>query len=81
MRISSVGYSIRQGAKNIRRNLLFSLASIGTIVACLFVFGLFYAVLVNFRSAILKIENTISISVFFDEDLSTEGINLIGEQI
>ena len=81
MRISSVGYSIKQGAKNIRRNLLFSLASVGTIVACLFVFGLFYAVLVNFRAAIHKIESTISISVFFDEGISEEAINLIGEQI
>jgi cell division transport system permease protein len=81
MRISSIGYSIRQGSKNIRRNLLFSLASIGTIVACLFVFGLFYAVIVNFRSAMKKIESTISISVFFNEDISNEAINLIGEQI
>ncbi len=81
MRISSIGYSIRQGSKNIRRNLLFSLASIGTIVACLFVFGLFYSVLVNFRSAMKKIESTISISVFFEEGLSNEAINLIGEQI
>lgn len=81
MRISSVGYSVRQGVKNIRRNLLFSLASLGTIVACLFVFGLFYCVLVNFRSAIHKIENSITISVFFDEGLTDEGINLIGEQI
>ncbi len=81
MRISSVGYSIRQGIKNIRRNILFSLASIGTIIACLFVFGLFYCVLVNFRSAIHKIENSISISAFFDEGLSEEGIKLIGEQI
>ena len=81
MRISSVGYSVKQGVKNIRRNLLFSLASVGTIVACLFVFGLFYAVLVNFRGAIHKIERTISISVFFDEGISEEGIKLIGEQI
>ncbi|MBR6404347.1 MAG: permease-like cell division protein FtsX [Eubacterium sp.] len=81
MRISSVGYSVKQGVKNIRRNILFSLASIGTIIACLFVFGLFYCVLVNFRSAIHKIENSISISVFFDEGISEEGINLIGEQI
>ena len=81
MRISSFGYSMRQGVKNIRRNLLFSLASVGTIVACLFVFGLFYCVLVNFRSALHKIESSISVSVFFDEGLSEEGINLIGEQI
>ncbi|MCR5226465.1 MAG: permease-like cell division protein FtsX [Eubacterium sp.] len=81
MKISSFGYSVRQGFKNIRRNLLFSLASTGTIIACLFVFGLFYCVLVNFRGAIHKIESSISIAVFFNEDLSAEAINLIGEQI
>lgn len=81
MKISSIGYSFKQGIKNIRRNLLFSLASTGTIIACLFVFGLFYAVLVNFNSTIDKIESSITISVFFDKDISQEGINLIGEQI
>ena len=81
MKISSFGYSIRQGVKNIRRNFLFSLASIGTIIACLFVFGLFYCVLVNFRAAIHKMESSISISVFFDEGLTESSINLIGEQI
>ena len=81
MRISSIWYSFRQGLKNIRRNILFSLASIGTIIACLFIFGLFYIVLVNFRVAINKIENSISISVFFDEGITQQGIDLIGEQI
>lgn len=81
MRISSIGYTFRQGFKNIRRNLLFSLASIGTIIACLFLFGLFYAVLMNFRTATKKIEGNISISVFFDEGISQEQIDLISEQI
>lgn len=81
MRISSFFYSLKQGLKNIRRNLLFSLASIGTIVSCLFLFGLFYAVIVNFQSAVQDLENTISISVFFDEGITEENITLIGEQI
>ena len=81
MRISSIGYTFRQGLKNIRRNLLFSLASIGTIVACLFLFGLLYAVIVNFQTAIKNIEGNISISVFFDEGISEEQIDLIREQI
>lgn len=72
MRISSIWYSFRQGLKNIRRNLLFSLASIGTIVSCLFLFGVFYVVVVNFRSAMRSLENSISISVFFEEDADIE---------
>ncbi len=81
MRISSMAYSIRQGFKNIRRNLLFSLASIGTIVSCLFLFGIFYCVIVNFRTAMTDLKNTVSISVFFDEGISQDNIALIGQQI
>ncbi len=81
MRISSVLYSIRQGLKNIRRNLLFSLASVGTIVSCLFIFGVFYCVIVNFRTAMTELENTVTISVFFDEGISDENIQLIGSQL
>ncbi|MCM1288013.1 MAG: permease-like cell division protein FtsX [Clostridium sp.] len=81
MRISSMAYSIRQGFKNIRRNLLFSLASIGTIVSCLFLFGIFYCVIINFRTAMTDLKNTVSISVFFDEGISEDNIALIGQQI
>lgn len=41
MRISTVGYSVKQGVKNIGRNKMFSLASVATMAACIFVFGLF----------------------------------------
>lgn len=81
MRISSVLYSIKQGLKNIRRNLLFSLASIGTIVSCLFLFGIFYCIIVNFKTAMSDIQNTVTISVFFDKGISEDNISLIGEQI
>ena len=81
MRISSFMYSIRQGKENIKRNLLFSLASIGTIVSCLFLFGLFYCVIVNFRTAMTDLENTVTISVFFDEGVTDENITMIGQQI
>ncbi len=81
MRISSAWYSVRQGFKNIRRNLLFSLASIGTIIACLFIFGFFYALIVNFRTGIKKIEQNISISVFFDYDITDTQKSLLKEQI
>lgn len=81
MRISSFFYSIRQGLKNIKRNLLFSLASIGTIVSCLFLFGIFYCIVVNFRTAMTDLESTVTISVFFDEGISEDNISMIGAQI
>ena len=44
MRISTLFYTIKQGFANIFRNKWYSIASIATISACLFLFGIFYAI-------------------------------------
>lgn len=79
MKINTLGYSVKQGLKNIQRNLLFSLASIGTIVACLFLFGIFYSIVLNLEHEITSIENSLTISVFFEEGTSENQIMNIGE--
>ena len=81
MKISTLGYSIRQGFKNIRRNLLFSLASIGTIIACVFLFGVFYSVVENMQQIVRSVEDSLTISVFFDENTDEERIKQIGEEL
>ena len=81
MKISTFFYILRQGFTNIRRNILFSLASIGTIISCLFIFGIVYAVVVNFQSGMKDLENNVTISIFFEEDIPDETVQLIGEQI
>ena len=47
--LGTIGYSARQGIKNIWRNFMFSLASIATMTACIFLFGLFFSIVINFR--------------------------------
>ena len=47
MRISAFFYTLGQGINNIWRNKIFSLATIATISACVFLFGLFYAIVLN----------------------------------
>ncbi len=81
MKISTFFYILKQGFVNIKRNILFSLASVGTIISCLFIFGIVYAVIVNFQSGMSDLEQNITISVFFEEDAADETIELIGEQI
>ena len=68
MRISTVGYVGKQGVKNIWRNKMFSLASIATMSACIFLFGLFFSILVNFQYIIRTAEEGVAITVFFEED-------------
>lgn len=81
MKISTLWYCFLQGLKNIRRNLLFSLASVGTIVACLFLFGIFYSIVVNFEAMMKQMEESVAVTVFFEEGISQEDIERIGEEI
>lgn len=81
MRISTFFYTIKQGFVNIVRNKWFSLASIATISACLFLFGIFYAILMNFQHVVKTAEEGVSVTVFFDEDISDERIQEIGDMI
>lgn len=81
MRISTLFYTLKQGFVNIVRNKWFSLASVATISACLFLFGLFYAIVANFQHIVKTAEEGVSVTVFFDEGISDERIQEIGEMI
>ncbi len=71
-KINTFFYCIGQGIKSIFRNKLFSLASIATIAACLFLFGLFYSVVMNFQHIVKTAEQGVSVTVFFNEGTSEE---------
>ena len=70
--IGRMFYALRQGFKNIGRNGLFSLASVGTITACLFMFGIFYCIVVNFQFMIQKAESNVGVTVFFEETITED---------
>lgn len=81
MRISTFGYSMKQGVKNIGRNKMFSMASIATMSACIFLFGLFYSIVMNFNYIVDKAEQGVAITVFFNEDATQEQKDKIGEEL
>lgn len=65
--ISTLIYTLGQGFKNLVRNGWYTLASIATIAACLFLFGIFYSVLVNFQHIVHEAENGVAVTVFFEK--------------
>lgn len=69
MKISTLFYTIKQGFANIFRNKWYSLASIATISACLFLFGLFYCIVANFQNILKTAEEGVSVTVFFHSDM------------
>ena len=81
MRINTFFYSLQQGLKNIVRNSMFSIASMATMAACIFMFGIFYILVFNVNAMVQDAEESVAITVFFDEGLSEERIQEIGTEI
>lgn len=81
MRISTLIFTFKQGVKNIFRNKVFSLASLATIAACTFLFGIFYALVVNVQYSVKEAQSGVAVTVFFDEGISDERIREIGNLV
>ena len=81
MRVSTIGYSIKQGGKNIWRNKLFSVASIATMGACIFLFGLVFSIIVNFRYIVKNVEEGVSMTVMFEDGVDQATMDAIGKQL
>ncbi|MDE7479255.1 MAG: permease-like cell division protein FtsX [Lachnospiraceae bacterium] len=74
MRINTLFYCIWQGIRNIFKNKWFTLASVATISACLFLFGLFYSILTNFEYMVKNAEQELCVSALLDAGLSDERV-------
>ena len=81
MRFSTIGYCIKQGFKNIWRNKLFSLASMATMSACIFTFGIFFCIVQNFQYFVKSAEEGVAITVLFDEGTTEDQIMEIGKDL
>ena len=60
---------------------MFSLASIATMSACIFLFGLFFSIIVNFQHIIKTAEEGVAITVFFEEDATDSEKKAIGKAL
>lgn len=81
MRFSTIGYCFKQGIKNIWRNKLFSLASMATMAACIFMFGIFFCLVQNFQNMVREAEEGVAVTVLFEEGTSEEEILEIGDEL
>ena len=79
MRFNTIGYCFKQGFKNIWRNKLFSLASMATMAACIFMFGIFFCMVQNFQHFVREAEEGVAVTVLFDEGTTEDEILEIGQ--
>ena len=81
MRPSTIWYTLKQGIKNIKRNWMFSIASILTMAACIFLVGVFYSIVNNVDNIAHKVEQEVPVTVFFEEGTTQEQMDEIGNLI
>lgn len=81
MRIRTFFYTIGQGIKSLFRNGWYSIASVATITACLFLFGMFYTIIVNFQHMVRSAEEGVSVTVFFKEGTSEDEMQVLKAEV
>lgn len=82
MKIRTSGYMIKEGLKNLWRNRMMSIASIGSVTATLVILGLIFILIFNINGiAEGAKEQFDSIQVYLEDDLDQERINQIGKEI
>lgn len=60
---------------------MFSLASIATMGACIFMFGLFFIIVTNFEEMVKTAEESVAVTVFFEEGIADSRVEEIGTEI
>ena len=80
-KIRTLFYCLGQGIRSAWKNRVYSLASAGTITACLLLLGVFYFVIANITTAVDSAESLVGITVFFEEGTSEERMLEIKENI
>lgn len=60
---------------------MFSLASIITMAACIFLFGIFFSIVNNVNNIAHKVESEVPVTVFFDEGTNSKQMKAVGKQI
>lgn len=60
---------------------MYSLASMATMAACIFMFGIFFCLVQNVNHIVKIAESGVAVTVFFDEGMTESEIQAIGEKI
>ncbi|MCR5004806.1 MAG: permease-like cell division protein FtsX [Clostridiales bacterium] len=70
MRIRTIKNCVKDGVHSIVRNGLMSVASIGTISACLFILGITYCIVMNAQQFVRNLDSSLGIVAFLQPDVA-----------
>lgn len=74
MKIRSLKYHVKQGAKSVTKNGLMSVASIASVAACAFMLIISLCIAINLDRALEKVEESIGVSLYLGDEVTDEEI-------
>ena len=81
MKFRSVKYFFSEAFSGVIRNRLMSVASIGTVAACIFMIIISYCALTNVNYMLTQIEESIGISIFLEDDADADTVLALNDQL
>ena len=81
MKIRSLQYYISEAFRGIIKNKLMAFASIATVSSCVFMLTLSVCIVMNLNGFLSKLESTIGLTIYIEDHLSAEQVNVLYEKI
>ncbi|WP_040213299.1 permease-like cell division protein FtsX [Clostridium polynesiense] len=81
MRISTIKYFLNDAFKSLWRNRTISLASVATVTATLFIFGVFLLAGLNIGKGVEDVESKVEMRIYLNEDITIDQKNALEKQL
>jgi len=81
MKINTIKHFIKDAANSLKRNKTLSISSATTVMATLFILGIFLLVMLNVRLGIIDVESRIEVKVFLKKNITEEQKSTLEEKI
>jgi cell division transport system permease protein len=81
MSLNNIEYYFKEGFYNLRHNKVMAIASITSVIAALFMLGIFFALILNVDNIASQVESQLEIRVFLKEGLSDEKVGMLKSKI
>lgn len=81
MRPSSIRYYLKEGFMGLLKNRLMTAASIATVAACIFIISFSVCIIGNLNTVLKQMEDNIGIAVFLEDDLSSDDVSKLRDEI
>lgn len=81
MKVSNIKYFVIESIKSLRRNRTLSFASIATVMATLFIFGVFMMSMVTINGVVEQIGSNLQADIYLEDNITKDQLKFVKDKI